>query len=139
MLQHTLISINQILDNLIEITKQDIEDIKEANHNSLFKRNITKEELIIQFNSLKTEIDTILSNRNQQNLELVNIEEQALLDIFKQKIEIFYKLHKKFAKMAFSVTHFYNNLMNKVTNSKPDIGYGMSSTQNGYSSFSLKA
>jgi len=138
MLKQTLVSINSVLKNLIEITQQDIIDIKNANHQALFDRNLKKDELVNQFTKLKSQIDSTLATRNQQGKNLVNPDEQPLLDEFKEKINIFYEEHKKFAKMAFTITHFYNNLMNKITDSKPDIGYGMTPNKNPYSSFSLK-
>jgi hypothetical protein len=138
MLIQTINSINSVLDKLIIITKEDIDDIKQANHQALFDRNIKKEQLINDFIKLKSQIDNSLKNRNEKGLSLVNPEEQPLLDEFKNRIHTFYNYHKKFAKMAFSVTNFYNNLVHKVTDSQPDIGYGMSPNINNYNNFSLK-
>ena len=138
MLKQTLNSINSNLRNLIKITEEDIEDIKKANHQALFDRNIIKENLIDEFVKLKAQIDNSLKNRSETGQQLVNIDEQPLLDEFKENIQTFYNIHKKFAKMAFTVTHFYNNLVHKVTDSQPDIGYGMSPTMNHHNNFSLK-
>jgi hypothetical protein len=138
MLKQTLNSINSNLRNLIKITEQDIEDIKQANHQALFDRNIIKENLIDEFVKLKAQIDNGLKNRSETGQNLVNVDEQPLLDEFKENIQTFYTIHKKFAKMAFTVTHFYNNLVHKVTDSQPDIGYGMSPNRTNYSNFSLK-
>ena len=135
-MQNTLISINSVLDELIQITYQDIEDIKKANHQQLFDRNSQKELLLSKFVQLKSNIDSTLAQRDSSSQTLVKAEEELLLDEFKQKLQTFYKLHKKFEKMAFSVTNFYNNLVHKITGARPDIGYNMSSTP--YSSFSLK-
>jgi len=139
MLKQTLNSINETLDKLNEITLKDIKDIKQANHEALFERNSQKEELIKQFNILKSEIDTILVNRNQTMPieEILNEEESILLDTFKEKLNIFYENHKKFSKMALLVANFYNNLLQKVTNAEVDIGYKVSPKKS-YSTFSLK-
>jgi len=139
MLKQTLNSINETLDKLNEITLKDIKDIKQANHEALFERNSQKEELIKQFNILKSEIDTILVNRNQTMPieEILNEEESKLLDTFKEKLNIFYENHKKFSKMALLVANFYNNLLQKVTNAEVDIGYKVSPKKS-YSTFSLK-
>ena len=136
MLVNMLQSTNQLLDNLIEITSKDIDDIKKANHQALFERNYQKEELVKRFVELKNGIDSTLAERNRKGMPLINPNEEPLLDEFKEKLQKFYTLHKKFAKMAFSVTNFYNNLVHKITGARPDIGYNMSSTP--YSSFSLK-
>ena len=141
MLKQSLISINKTLDNLINITKQDIEDIKIANHESLFQRNELKEQYLKDFTHQKSQIDSILVKRSESGLdlnELINPEEDKLLSEFKQKLQEFYEIHKKFSKMALLVTNFYNNLMHKINGEEVDIGYKMNKT-NHYSIFSLKA
>ncbi|RUM55899.1 MAG: hypothetical protein DSY40_03155 [Nautilia sp.] len=140
MLKQTLNSINETLDKLNEITLKDIKDIKQANHEALFERNSQKEELIKQFNNLKSEIDAILVNRNQTMPieQILDEEESILLDAFKEKLNNFYETHKKFSKMALLVANFYNNLLQKITNAEVDIGYKVSPKNNPYSTFSLK-
>ena len=141
MLKQSLISINNNLDNLIDITKQDIEDIKIANHEFLFQRNELKEQYLKDFTHQKAQIDSILVKRSESGLDisqLINPEEDKLLGEFKQKLQEFYEIHKKFSKMALLVTNFYNNLMRKINGEEIDIGYKMNRT-NPYSSFSLKA
>ncbi|RUM55272.1 MAG: hypothetical protein DSY40_04305 [Nautilia sp.] len=141
MLKQTLISINKNIDTLIEITKQDIEDIKNANHNALFERNREKDKIVQMFITQKNQIDTILIKRNESGLTLENMlneEESKLFDEFKIKLEEFHQLHKKFSKMALLITNFYNNLVNKVNQNEVDIGYEMKNRS--YSSnLSLKA
>ena len=132
MLKQTLISINNVLDELKNITKQDIIDIKKANHNDLFERNNRKNELIKQFSELKSQIDLTLVKRSESGLsmdQIMNNEENILFDEFRKKLNEFYTLHKKYAKMAMLVANFYNNLVNKVTNCEVDIGYKMTTTQ----------
>jgi len=140
MLKKTLISINSVIDTLIKITLQDIDDIKKANHDALFDRNINKYKIITQFTSLKQEIDTILLNRSESGLDISQMlseEEDILLSEFKEKLSKFMEVHKKFSKLVFTITHFYNNLVNKVTDAEVDIGYQMK--PNSYqSNFSLK-
>jgi len=140
MLKQSLISINNTLDNLINITKQDIKDIKIANHEALFQRNELKEKYLQDFVQQKSQIDAILVKRSESGLDisqLINPEEDKLLGEFKEKLQEFYTIHKKFSKMALLVTNFYNNLMRKINGEEIDIGYQMNKTQ--YSNFSLKA
>ena len=140
MLKQTLISINSVIDTLIEITLQDIDDIKKANHDALFDRNIDKYKIISEFTTLKKEIDSILVKRSESGLDISQMlspEEDKLLSEFKEKLSLFMQVHKKFSKLLFTITHFYNNLVNKVTEAEVDIGYQMKS--NSYqSNFSLK-
>jgi F0F1-type ATP synthase alpha subunit len=140
MLKQTLISINSVIDTLIEITLQDIDDIKKANHDALFDRNIDKYKIISEFTTLKKEIDSILVKRSESGLDISQMlspEEDKLLSEFKEKLSLFMQVHKKFSKLLFTITNFYNNLVNKVTEAEVDIGYQMKS--NSYqSNFSLK-
>ena len=139
MLKANLVSINKVLDQLIDITQKDIEDIKQAKHQQLFDRNKQKELLITQFSNLKSTIDSILKSRNDNSQNLINPDEEPLLEDFKLKIKEFHTLHTKFAKMAFTISNFYTNLLHKITDAKPDIGYQMSPKIDNYNNLSLKA
>jgi len=141
MLKQTLTSINSTLDSLINITQQDIEDIKNANHNALFQRNTQKDILVNQFSNLKSQIDSILVKRSESGKpleELISPDEDILLGEFRNKLNNFYTIHKRFAKMALNVTHFYSNLLHKVSGSEPDIGYEMKPTSIYTSNLSIK-
>jgi hypothetical protein len=139
MLKQILISTNNNLDRLINITLQDIEDIKNANHETLFERNKEKDKIVQEFILQKNQIDRILINRSKNGLSLENMlndEEDKLFDEFKIKLQKLHTIHKKFSKMALLVANFYNNLSNKVNQTEVDIGYKM--TQKYSSNFSLK-
>jgi hypothetical protein len=56
MLKQILISTNNNLDKLIGITLKDIEDIKLANHESLFERNRAKDKIVQEFISQKIKL-----------------------------------------------------------------------------------
>jgi len=140
MLKQILIQTNNNLDKLIDITLQDIEDIKLANHEPLFQRNEEKERIVQEFASQKNHIDTILLQRSESGLTLENMlndEESNLFEEFKIKLRNFYEIHKRFSKMALLVTNFYNNLSNRVNETEIDIGYEMK--QKYSSNLSLKA
>jgi hypothetical protein len=140
MLKQILISTNNNLDKLIDITAQDIEDIKKANHEALFERNRAKDKIVQEFISQKNQIDTVLLKRSESGLSLENMlsdEESNLFDEFKTKLQEFHNIHKKFSKMALLVANFYNNLTNRVNQTEVDIGYEMK--QRYSSNLSLKA
>ncbi|NPA55433.1 MAG: hypothetical protein GXO40_03635 [Epsilonproteobacteria bacterium] len=139
MLYDLIISINNTLDELIDITKQDIEDIKQARHTYLFNRNQQKDILIGKFADLKSQIDNILVQRSQKisdMSELLTPQEDAVFTDFRKKIQEFYKLHKKLEKMVLSVANFYNGLIHKINGSEVGIGYEISPSETSY--FSLK-
>jgi len=118
MLLNQLQTANQILDKLIEITNNDIANIKEAHHKEVFDNIQIKENLAIKFQNTKNEIDNILSSRNKPLEEIFNIEEEQEFEKFKTLLNEFNKQHKLFSKLSFSVTNFYNTLLNKINNKK---------------------
>jgi len=119
MLTEKLNKINSVLENLIDISETDINAIKESNHEIIFSNMKTKEELAHIFASLKSEIDSILVARNRPVEEIFNGEEEKLFDEFREKLNQFYEVHKKFSKLALSVANFYNVLINEIKNEKP--------------------
>ena len=118
MLLNKLQTANEILNNLITLTKKDIESIKEAKHEDVFNNIKIKENLAIDFQNIKNEIDYILSTRNRPVEEIFNKEEEKEFEIFKNLLNEFNKEHKLFSKLAFSVTNFYNTLLNQIKGKK---------------------
>ncbi len=136
MLINTLHQIINVLDDLIQITLEDIENIKQAKHEEVFKNIATKEKLAYKFYELKNEIDNILVKRNKPIEEIFSPEEEKLFDKFREKLNIFYKEHKRFSKLAFTVANFYNTLNAQIKN-QTQISY--SETANFDSNLKIKA
>ena len=118
MLINTLQNTIDTLDKLISITLEDIENIKHAEHEEVFKNIKIKENLANKFSELKSQIDNILVSRNKPLEEIFTPEEEKLFNIFREKLFEFNKQHKRFAKLAFSVANFYNTLLNKIQNNE---------------------
>lgn len=136
MLTNKLNEAINILDSLIEITKQDIENIKKANHQKIFNNMKPKEELAKHFSNTKNDINLILRQRNKPIEEIFSIEEEKLFEEFKKKLIEFNALHKKFSKLAISVANFYNALTQQIKEEKT-ISYNNHSFKNNI--LSLKA
>jgi predicted nuclease with TOPRIM domain len=135
MLIEKLNNINNVLDKLIALTYEDINAIKNAEHETVFSNTQKKEKLAKNFSYLKSEIDSILVSRNRPIEEIFSPEEEKLFDNFRNKLNDFYALHKRFSKLALSVANFYNTLMKELKNEKP-ITYGNDNFSN--SNLSLK-
>jgi len=118
MLLKKLNEINLVLKELIFITIEDIENIKEAKHEKVFKNISKKEELAKRFEKLKSEIDSILVSRNKPIEEIFSNEEEIEFENFKNNLNEFYKHHKHFARLSMTVHNFYENLLNKIKNKK---------------------
>jgi hypothetical protein len=118
MLIQTLKQTINTLDELIKITLEDIENIKQAKHEEVFKNTSKKEELAYKFSTLKTKIDQILVSRNKPLEEIFSKEEEELFNTFREKLFEFNNQHKRFSKLALSVANFYNALMNQINNTE---------------------
>ena len=118
MLIKTLQETISTLDKLISITLEDIENIKQAKHEEVFKNTKIKENLASKFSELKSQIDNILASRNKPLEEIFTPEEEKLFNLFREKLFEFNKQHKRFARLAFSVANFYNTLLNKIQNNE---------------------
>jgi hypothetical protein len=136
MLIEKLNQINTVLDKLIILTNEDINAIKKAEHEKIFSHTKLKEELANNFSLLKSEIDSLLVARNKPVEEIFSPEEEILFNSFREKLNNFYTLHKRFSKLALSVANFYNALINELKNEKP-ITYENNTFSN--SNLSLKA
>lgn len=107
------------LNDLIEISQQDIEDIKAARHDSQFERIALKEDKIKSFENRKAMIDHEISKlmRTHPELdmaELLDDEQHAALQQLKAKLKELSAVNKKYAKMLLSVGTFYNSLLERV-------------------------
>ncbi len=121
MLTNNLKDAIQEIDNLIALTKSDIEDIKQANHDSLFKKAKVKGELINSFENKKFLVDKeILKivNENQDSTktleEILPIDVKGLIEELKVKLQSLKDLNKHYARLVLGVTEFYNSLLEKV-------------------------
>jgi len=129
MLIEKLNKINEILIQLINITDEDIKNIKKAYHEKVFANIEKKENLAYEFQQLKNEIDSILVSRNKPINEIFSLEEEKEFEKFKNLLNEFNKKHKFFSKLSLSVANFYNVLLEKITNKKK-ITYDKNDIQN---------
>jgi hypothetical protein len=128
MLTHYLKSANETLIKLIEITRADIEDVKQVKHDSFFARNKIKEEFVQDFAHQKSLADNELvklseANPTKQIQELLDDEQSELLDELRENLTILHQENKRLASIVISVSEFYNSLLNRLVPSEK-IGYG---------------
>ena len=119
MLLHYLHNAVKDIENLIDLTKKDIEDIKLAKHNEIFGRIQIKNDLIQSFETKKSLLDNelvkILKESNETSLEsLLSIEQKELLSIMKAKLSELKIANKEYAKFVVTISQFYNNLLDKI-------------------------
>jgi uncharacterized linocin/CFP29 family protein len=119
MLSYQLQNAIKDLDKLISISLEDIDDIKEANHNPQFDRLLIKQEKITSFEQKKAMIDHEISKLmglqpTKGLAELLNDEEHQQLESLKEHLSRLRDINQQYAKMVLSVGSFYNSLLEKV-------------------------
>ena len=119
MLSYQLQSAIKDLESLISLSQEDIDDIKEANHNPQFDRLAIKEEKIKNFEHKKAMIDREISKLMTQHparplSELLDNEQHQQLDSLKEHLSLLREVNQQYAKMVLSVGSFYNTLLERV-------------------------
>ncbi len=113
MLENIINDMLKHVTNLKNAINQDIQDIKEAKHEELLKRNDEKHLLIDTIMNLKVELNKELM-RLIQNGEDVNIYRQSVDDLEVQLKEL-YELNKKLASIVLPVQQMYKDLVSEIT------------------------
>ena len=119
MLMHYLSNAIKDIDNLIDLTKKDIEDIKTAQHNNVFERAKIKNDLIQSFENKKSLLDNelmkIIKDNGEKSLEeLLSVEQKELLSHMKLKLSELKLCNKEYAKYVVSISQFYNSLLDSI-------------------------
>ena len=119
MLSYHLQSALSDLKDLINITKDDIEDIKLAKNNPQFERLSLKEEKLKSFESKKAmidhEISTLMSSNPDIDLpKLLNEEQHASLDQLKIELSNLREVNKTYARLVLSVSNLYNTFLERL-------------------------
>ncbi|RDU61739.1 hypothetical protein CQA44_08110 [Helicobacter sp. MIT 14-3879] len=108
-----------MLQSLINFTKEDIEDIKIANHEIIFNRSHTKVTAIKEFEFAKGKIDREILQLTQQypHLKIAEIlDEKAdrLLTEMRKALEELKSLNTHYAHIAFAVSEFYTSIADRL-------------------------
>ena len=119
MLAHYIKVATEDIQNLIDLTELDIEDIKHARHEKLFSRSKNKEELVTSFTNKKILLDNELAKKlnNSPNSKLEDIlsqEESKEFSKLKSSLSNLYETNRKFAKFVVGVSEFYNTLVESM-------------------------
>ena len=117
----------QDLRDIIAITQQDIEDIKQANAEEQFTRLPLKEEKIASFEAKKAMIDHTISKLMSSNPdadlpELLDDEQHAKLNELKKELFNLKEINQKYARMVLTVSALYNDFLEKIVPTEMD-GY----------------
>jgi hypothetical protein len=119
MLSYHLKSALNDLRDLIEITREDMADIKEAKHDPQFDRLSLKDEKIKSFETKKAmidyEISSLMTTQPEKELpELLNEEQHQMLSELKELLTTLREVNKEYAKLVLSVSNLYNSFLEKL-------------------------
>ncbi|EGK7561857.1 flagellar protein FlgN [Campylobacter coli] len=120
MLKQRLDEVNTILTKLIELTQEDIENIKIAKHETVASSVEEKNKLIAEFSAAKKRLDSALVELNNSSTkglsELLDEEDKQKLDLLKKNLQTLHTTNKEYAKFVLIVKDFLDGLVNKMFN-----------------------
>ncbi|HEC1736030.1 TPA: flagellar protein FlgN [Campylobacter coli] len=118
MLKQRLDEVNAILTKLIELTQEDIENIKIAKHETVVSSVEEKNKLIAEFSAAKKRLDSALVELNNSSTkglsELLDEEDKQKLDLLKKNLQTLHTTNKEYAKFVLIVKDFLDGLVNKM-------------------------
>ncbi len=118
MLKQKLDEVNAILTKLIELTQEDIENIKIAKHETVASSVEEKNKLITEFSAAKKRLDSALVELNNSSTkglsELLDEEDKQKLDLLKKNLQTLHTTNKEYAKFVLIVKDFLDGLVNKM-------------------------
>ncbi len=120
-------AIIEILDKLINLTEQDITDIKAAKHSGVEQSVKSKNKLIEAFSKAKRETDYALAlisdNGRKDFAQVLGADGLAKFREFKEKLQIFQAKNKEYAKLVLVVKNYFDGLI-KAMFGDGDNSYG---------------
>lgn len=125
MLKTHLQNANECIAALISITKDDIENIKQAKHGAVNDSVAQKNSLIKEFESLKKQIDkellSLASGKDSQQLsDSLDDETKALLALMKDELARLHSINKEYAKLVIAVKEFFDSLVKEMFGTADD-------------------
>jgi predicted nuclease with TOPRIM domain len=107
------------IDALIELTRSDIKDSKEAKHESLSIRLQEKEDLIKSFENKKALLSHELMklaalNDGKSIDEILNEKESDYMSLFKEKLKSLKQVNKEYSRFVATISEFYTSLVDKM-------------------------
>ncbi len=115
------------IDTLIALTKEDIEFIKNADHDLIKKNNLQKEIIIRRFESNKSLLNhqllSITNENPDKSLEEILPKDQLDdLEEFKNKLQQLQSVNRDYAKFVSTLNEFFSSLVAAMIPMKTD-GY----------------
>ncbi|WP_462104261.1 flagellar export chaperone FlgN [Campylobacter concisus] len=126
------------LDELINLTMQDIANIKEAKHSSVDESVKKKNALVRAFEDTKRALDKELLRVSKESgtttlASVLDDEVKSKLVLMRSKLEILHKVNKEYARHVVVVKEFFDSLSKKVFGTQVnEYGQDSSGTDNNF-------
>lgn len=132
MLNEYIDKVNGILSELIELTKDDLLNIKEAKHDGISESVDKKAKLSADFAIAKAELDRALIelslSSDKELSELLSEEDKDKLALLKSYLQELHKLNKQYARLVLIIKGFYDRLLKAMFKNGDDKGLPTPST-----------
>jgi len=113
MIENTVLKLKDITRELHEAIISDIEDVREANHESLINRNEVKLTLMENLTSLKQSLNTELSNEYKKGIDITVYKKG--IDELEVKLKDLYYANGKLASIVLPVKEMYKEIIDDIT------------------------
>ena len=113
MVEEIIIKMYKLVNDLQEAIVLDIEDVKQAKHESLLTRNDIKQSLIDQIIALKAELNQELVKAIENGID-VNIYRDNV-NYLEEELKKLYELNKKLASIVLPVQKMYKDIVDEIT------------------------
>jgi len=113
MINKIILRMSELVKNLQKSIELDIEDIKNAKHESLLNRNDEKHNMINEITGLKANLNQELITKMQEGVD-VNIYREKV-DSLELELKNLYDLNKRLASIVLPVQQMYKELVDEIT------------------------
>jgi len=113
MIENTIDQLKNVTKELYDSILLDIEDVKQANHESLVKRNDIKLELMDNLSSLKQTLNEELASEYQKGVD-ISIYRQNV-DELEIKLREVYEANGRLAGIVLPVKEMYKEIIDEIT------------------------
>lgn len=113
MIDETIERMSELVKNLQKSIELDMQDVKNAKHESLLSRNDEKHYMINEITELKAKLNQELIAKMQEGID-VNIYREKV-DSLEIELKNLYDLNKKLASIVLPVQQMYKELVEEIT------------------------
>ena len=113
MIEQTLAELKVVTEHLCNLIDEDIEDVKQAKHESLVQRNEIKIQLMDQLASLKEKLNEELAKKHHAG-EDISVYRESVDDL-ELDLRKLYQMNGQLASIVLPIKEMYKEIIDEVT------------------------